>query len=144
MMNSLSFISPSFLSIVLLDIVFLVGGFLLLSLFSTESEFWTHFPLFSFLKGEAVELYRPVCCRTCPQEHCQAGQLFCHSEWPRQLEYVMSYQCSDTGDRYRFLRKPPGKTVCYTQVPTPSLPRRSWELDFLLHSALSYGREYGK
>lgn len=38
------------------------------------------------------------------------------------LEYIMSYQCSDTGDRQRSLRKPPEKTENLCQTGSNSFP----------------------
>lgn len=94
MMNSFSVIFSSFLSIVLLDIIFLVAVFFGGGVwFSIESEFWTHFPLFFFLKGEESShcIIHSICCRNCPQNHCQAGQLFHHSELPTsRVHYVLS------------------------------------------------------
>lgn len=78
----------SFAGYRILGCCFLGGGW-----FSIESEFWTHFPLFFFLKGEESShcIIHPICCRNCPQNHCQAGQLFHHSELPTsRVHYVLS------------------------------------------------------
>lgn len=82
---------------------------------------------------------------TGPQEHRWAGQLFLSFSIARvsRVRFVLSAL---------WLRRPmqvlleaPRKDSMLDLCFTLSLPRRSWELgDFLPHSTLRWGREYGK